>query len=88
MPPVRSRLDWEDLIIEFLAKAEEFARRIEKMSDVNLEKPFVDVRYGTYFRNIEGKIEHSYYHLGQVSLFRKMIVEDKKEEEEEEDIFR
>lgn len=86
MPPVRSRLDWEDLINEFLAKAEEFARRIEKMSDVNLEKPFVDVRYGTYLRNIEGVIEHSYYHLGQISLIRKMIVEDKKEEEE--DIFR
>jgi hypothetical protein len=78
MPPVRSELDWEDLINGFMKNAEEFARRIEHMSDAKLEKPFVDVRYGTYLRNIEGVIEHSYYHLGQISLIRKMILENDK----------
>lgn len=28
---------------------------------------------GSYLRNIEGVIEHSYYHLGQISLIKKMI---------------
>ena len=30
-------------------------------------------KYGNYRRNIEAMIEHSYYHLGQISLIKKMI---------------
>ena len=43
------------------------------MPDTKLEEPFVDEKYGTYLRNIEAVIEHSYYHLGQISLIRKLI---------------
>ena len=45
------------------------------MSAEKLEDVFFDEKYGTYLRNIEGMIEHCYYHLGQVSLIRKMILE-------------
>jgi hypothetical protein len=38
-----------------------------------LDAVFVDAKYGDYARNIEGVIEHSYYHLGQVVLVRKMV---------------
>jgi hypothetical protein len=34
---------------------------------------FVDEKYGTYLRNIEAMIEHSYYHLGQIVLIRKIL---------------
>jgi len=47
------------------------------MSNEKLDEAFVDVKYGSYQRNIEGVIEHSYYHLGQISLVRKMISEEK-----------
>ena len=40
-----------------------------------LAQTFVYEKYGSYLRNIEGVIEHSYYHLGQVSLIRKMIMQ-------------
>ncbi len=30
--------------------------------------------YGTYKRNIMAVIEHSYYHFGQISLIRKLII--------------
>jgi hypothetical protein len=43
------------------------------MDDARLDQSFVDEKYGTWLRNIEGVIEHCYYHLGQVSLIRKMI---------------
>ena len=52
-----------------------FANQVEQMEESMLDQPFADEKYGSYLRNIEGVIEHSYYHLGQVSLIRKMIVQ-------------
>ncbi len=75
LPPIRSATDWNKLVAEFLANAAEFARQVETMEDHTLDQPFVDEKYGTYLRNIEGVIEHAYYHLGQISLLKKMILE-------------
>ena len=55
--------------------AERFAGQVERMSAKELEQIFVKEQYGNYRRNIEGVIEHSYYHLGQLSLIKKMIRE-------------
>jgi hypothetical protein len=44
------------------------------MSQNQLDEVFVDKKYGTYLRNIEAVIEHSYYHLGQIVLIKKMIL--------------
>ena len=73
IPPINSEADWKNLASNFIANAEEFAALVEKLDDHRLNQPFVDEKYGTYQRNIEGLIEHSYYHLGQISLIRKMI---------------
>jgi uncharacterized damage-inducible protein DinB len=75
LPEIRSANDWTSLLNDFLTNAELFAQQVEQMEESLLEQPFVDEKYGSYWRNIEGVIEHSYYHLGQVSLIRKMIVE-------------
>jgi len=73
LPPIQSEADWNALVNEFLSNAGEFANRIEQMEDELFDQPFVQEKYGTYLRNIEGVIEHSYYHLGQISLICKMI---------------
>lgn len=75
LPPIQSASDWNNLVNEFLGNAENFVHHVAKMSEAMLDSGFVDEKYGTYLRNIEGVIEHSYYHLGQVSLIRKMIME-------------
>lgn len=72
-PPINSEKDWIDLKENFLKNAEEFAKRIEQMPDETLEEPFIDPKYGNYERNLEAMIEHSYYHLGQISLIRKLM---------------
>lgn len=72
---IKSENDWNNLLNELLVNAEKFANYIEQISDEKLEQTFVDEKYGTYRRNIEGIIEHSYYHLGQISLIKKMILE-------------
>ncbi len=76
LPPITSKEDWESLRKNMWDKAEQFALHVEQMSDENLDADFVDEKYGNYRRNIEGVIEHSYYHLGQVSLIKKMIREE------------
>ena len=75
-PPLESESDWKNLVATFIANAERFADHIERMSEEEFHKAFVDEKYGNYLRNIDGMIEHTYYHLGQVSLIRKMIAEN------------
>lgn len=73
LPPVTSDNDWQKLIREFLSNSEKFVLEVERMKDQQLDEVFVHEKYGTYLRNIEAIIEHSYYHLGQISLIKKLI---------------
>ncbi|MBK8330041.1 MAG: DinB family protein [Bacteroidetes bacterium] len=74
LPKIDSAYDWDTLVTSFLQNSEMFAERIEQMQDDMFDKPFIDAKYGTVLRNIEGVIEHSYYHLGQITLIKKMIL--------------
>ena len=76
LPPIHSEADWKKLLTAFLDNSEKFAGQVEQMDDSLFDQPFVDEKYGSYLRNIEGVIEHSYYHLGQISLIRKMIMQN------------
>jgi hypothetical protein len=73
MPEITSETDWLNLVDEFVSNAEKFINHVEKMDDNLLTQPFVKEENGSYLRNIEAQIEHSYYHLGQVSLIKKLI---------------
>jgi len=75
LPEIKSEKDWNKLVNAFLSNSEMFVNQVEQMDESMLDQPFVEEKYGSYLRNIEGVIEHSYYHLGQVSLIRKMIIQ-------------
>ncbi|WP_223198038.1 DinB family protein [Maribacter arenosus] len=75
MPPITSETDWKKLSNEFLMNAEKLIHHIEKLEDQKWDTVFVAKKYGTFLRNMEGVIEHSYYHLGQISLLRKLNLE-------------
>lgn len=75
MPPVESQEDWEKLLDKMWSDGEAFASLVEQMPDEKLGAGFVEEKYGNYYRNILAMIEHSYYHLGQVVLLKKMIRE-------------
>ncbi len=75
LPEIKSEKDWNNLVIEFVSNAEKFIHHVEIMDDNLLSQPFVKEEYGSYLRNIEAQIEHSYYHLGQVSLIKKLIIQ-------------
>ncbi|MEG1377632.1 MAG: DUF1572 domain-containing protein, partial [Myroides sp.] len=68
---------WNLFLNRFWNDTEEFALKVESMRDEKLDSVFVDEKYGSYRRNIEAMIEHSYYHLGQIVLIKKMLLQDK-----------
>ncbi|WP_185226224.1 DinB family protein [Chryseobacterium indologenes] len=70
---IDSQIQWDDLRNKLWVDSEKFASLLEQMPDSKLDEVFVDEKYGTYQRNIEGMIEHSYYHLGQITLIKKLV---------------
>ncbi|UUV21378.1 DUF1572 domain-containing protein [Paenimyroides aestuarii] len=75
-PEITAQEQWNHFLNKFWNDAEIFALKVEKMSDEKLDSVFVDEKYGSYRRNIEAMIEHSYYHLGQIVLIKKMQLKD------------
>ena len=75
LPPIQSQEDWERLLDKMWSDAEKFARLVEQLPDEKLWERFADEQYGNYHRNIQAMIEHSYYHLGQIVLIKKMILQ-------------
>ena len=72
-PDIHSSEQWEHFLARFWSDSEEFAILIEQMPEKQLNEDFVLEKYGTYLRNIEAMIEHSYYHLGQIVLIKKIL---------------
>ncbi len=77
-PPVLNEEDWEKMLETIWADAENFASEVEKLPENQLWAVFAEEKYGTYYRNLTGVIEHSHYHLGQIVLLKKMLLASKK----------
>lgn len=70
-PLIESQNEWKTFLTKFWSDTEILIELIEQMPEEKLNQNFVDEKYGTYKRNIDGMIEHSYYHLGQIVLIKK-----------------
>ena len=75
-PPIESQQDWEQMLDKVWNNAEEAASLIEQLPEERLWENFTDEKYGNYYRNIHGIIEHMHYHLGQIALIKKIIQEE------------
>ncbi len=69
---LNSQNDWDRFLNRFWLDAENLANLFEQFPDEQLSHVFVDEKYGSYQRNMEAMIEHSYYHLGQIVLIKKL----------------
>lgn len=72
--PIISQKQWEDFLNKFWKDTETLVELIKTFPEEDLCKSFVDEKYGSYKRNIDAMIEHSYYHLGQVVLIKKGLL--------------
>ncbi len=72
-PPIHSQQDWESFLDGVWEEAENFASLIEQLPQSKLNEDIADPKYGNYYRNLHGIIEHLHYHLGQIVLVKKML---------------
>ena len=75
LPPIRSEEDWNRLLNNTWTDVENFANLIEQLPEDKLGEIFSDEKYGNYYRNLHGIIEHGHYHLGQIVLIKKLLSE-------------
>ncbi|MFM7152588.1 MAG: DUF1572 domain-containing protein [Bacteroidota bacterium] len=73
MKPLQSEAEWDAMRDTLWNDAEKFAQRVGEMPDNQLWSAFADEKYGNFYRNLEGMVEHCYYHLGQVVMLKKLI---------------
>lgn len=73
VPPINNQKDWEDFQSKCWFEANSFADSIERLSEDQLWEDFVKPKYGSYFRCINGTIEHGYYHLGQIAIVKSLV---------------
>jgi uncharacterized damage-inducible protein DinB len=72
LPLITSQLEWEQLISKVFKEA---AGLIEELPENKLTETFVLEKYGTYYRNLAGMTEHMHYHLGQITLIKKLLLQ-------------
>jgi uncharacterized damage-inducible protein DinB len=78
LPSDLSSNQWKELKSRILKESKALAKAIEAMRENQLADDFVDPEYGSYYRNIMGLIEHTHYHLGQISLIKKDLIARRK----------
>ncbi len=72
-PPFSSQEDWDNFLQKVYSDAERFTKLVSQLPENKLSEYIADEKYGTYYRNIHGIIEHTHYHLGQIAIIKKLI---------------
>lgn len=72
-PPIASQQDWDNLVNKVFTEAEQLAALVEQLPGHRMEENLADEKYGSLYRNIQGITEHTHYHLGQITLLKKMV---------------
>jgi uncharacterized damage-inducible protein DinB len=72
-PPIQSQQDWDGFVEKTFADAEVFAQLVEQLPAEKMWENLAGEKYGNYYRNLHGIIEHCHYHLGQIVLIKKII---------------
>jgi uncharacterized damage-inducible protein DinB len=78
-PTIQSQDDWEALVNKTFTDAEQFTDLVEKIAQNKFAETFADEKYGTYYRNLHGIIEHTHYHMGQIVILKKVIQSEEQE---------
>jgi len=71
-PPIDSEEDWIELKQQSLDAVTKLLELLHQLPDSKLPEVFVKEEYGSYYRNIQGMIEHTHYHLGQIMMLKKL----------------
>ncbi|MGN6265798.1 MAG: DinB family protein [Ginsengibacter sp.] len=78
LPPIISEYDWEQLKKNAFHTVNELANAIRNFPDERLgeENP---AGKGSFYKKLQGIIEHNYYHLGQIVILKNLIKNDQQD---------
>lgn len=65
-------IKWTDTRRAIANSKKEIILELNKKSDSDLNKPIIE-NYSTLYDTIQGHIQHSYYHIGQISIIKTLI---------------
>ncbi len=74
VPALNSDKDWDDLKKDNIHSAEELATIIEGYDIGSLYNPILPGHSSAY-KNFQGQVEHVHYHLGQIVMIKKYILD-------------
>lgn len=77
-PPINSEADWQAMCNTIKDNWHALVAAIEQLPDDKLEAYFTQEKYGIYYRNLHGLIEHTHYHMGQIVIIKKMLKAESK----------
>lgn len=78
VPALANESEWQALLDRSWQDAEAFASLLEHMPEEQLWANLSEEKYGIWYRNLHGIIEHSHYHLGQIVILKKLLkIQDK-----------
>ena len=77
-PPIHSEEDWSIFLDNVWEEAEIFAKLIAQLPESQLWENISEEKYGNFFRNLHGIVEHTHYHLGQIVLIKKILLQKNK----------
>ncbi len=72
LEPLENEAQWQALVNHCKADGEKLAGLVEALPEEKLFDDFDNGKYGNYYRNILGLLEHTNYHLGQIALLKKL----------------
>ncbi len=72
-PPIKSAGEWQKLLENHWSEVEQFACLVEELPESIYGDTFGEEKYGNYYRNIMGIIEHTHYHMGQIVMIKKLL---------------
>lgn len=72
-PPINGAEDWDAMRNKVKDDWHNLVAAIEQLPDEKLGEFFVQEKYGIYYRNLHGLIEHTHYHMGQIVILKKIL---------------
>ncbi len=76
-PPINSEEEWQSFLQKVNQSSKKLSELIEGLDDEKMWETFSQEKYGNYFRNLMGIVEHAHYHLGQIVIIKKLLLSGK-----------
>ena len=73
LPAFQNEEAWQEFIAGVLDNAKTCTNEIRNMDESLLFRDFTESKYGSYYWNLQGLIEHTHYHLGQIVIIKKLV---------------